>query len=152
VWVDTGGEPWACIPHDALDGTQPIGMTAFIVGENIHSGSGIYVDPGHTYSWSSVFNDITSPGRSVTWADSYYAPTVDEGGDGFVMLYGEGVSNLQNADVGNWTYVETWTDQAGGTPLVSSTNFTVTPEPATMAFLALGGVAALVRRMRRRGK
>jgi hypothetical protein len=154
VWVNTGLPVWANVPHDVLDGVigQPVGMTVFQVGQNIHSGSGIYVDLGQTYAWSSVFTNLSDPSRNITWAANY-----TDGGDGFVMLYGEGVgpsdtvhiNGLTAADVGNWTYTETWTNVNNLKDSISySTNFQVVPAPGAILLASMG--MGLVNWMRQR--
>jgi hypothetical protein len=129
------------IPHDVLNGGTPTGMTVFNVGQTVDAGSGIYYAPeNETYYWSVVY---TGPSRIVSYADAYPG----DSGEGFVMNYLDPVSTLTAADIGNWTYVETWTDAADPThPLIYSTNFQVIPEPATIALLGLGSLTLLRRK------
>jgi hypothetical protein len=153
------------IPHYSIEGDPLFGigspsMELFVINPNtwegghwvdkvtqIHAGSGINVDPGHTYDWTRVWTYLGPGGSySMTNGTEYYAPTQAEGGDGFVMLKGY-IYDLWLEDIGQWQLTETWTDQAGGEgSFISSTNyFTVIPEPATICMLGLGALS-LIRR------
>jgi hypothetical protein len=129
-------------------------QTAFTVGQSVFTASAIALDVGHTYNWAQVFQDNTTLGRSVT----LWSGTWTDQGEGYVFLWGAGVGpsdgvhlgGLADLDVGNWTYTETWTDVAGGTPLVYTQDFTVAPvpEPLTMGavFASLCGLGAYLRK------
>jgi len=139
VWVNTGGSPWVNIPHDVLNGGTPTGMTVFNVGQTVDAGSGIYYAPeNETYHWSVVY---TGPSRTVSYEGDYPG----DSGEGFVMNYLDPVSTLTAADVGDWTYVETWTH--GSESISDTIDFTVIPEPATICLLGLGALS-LIRRKR----
>jgi hypothetical protein len=140
------GSTWVNIPHYVLDnGTQPIGMTEFNVGQTVDAGSGINVVYGNLYHWSVVY---TGPSRTVTWESDYEATSPDN----FVMNYLDPVSTLTQADVGWWNYTETWTDlTAGDASLVYSTKFQViNPVPAPGAILLASMGMGLVNWMRQR--
>jgi len=112
-------------------------------GLEINSGSGIYLDAGHTYHWKQVFG--APSGAEVVWEDNF-----TDGGDGFVMLYGAGVKTSQ-IEAGAWSYSESWTDLATGAAISAERQFSVIPEPASLIVWSLiGGVGAAGAWLRRR--
>jgi hypothetical protein len=140
VWINTGATfvaipGWS--PTDPPTTAQPISMTVFTVGQSVHSGSGIYLDPG-LHEWTSVF---TGPSRTLSYSGSYTP------GDSFFMIWnsptgydgysgdGLGVANLTAADVGQWKYTETWNSLL----LSYTVDFTVVPVPVPGAIL-LGSI------------
>jgi hypothetical protein len=169
VVVNTGPVPYA-IPDDnpgysgGYDSDyNPFpspSMTLFFVGQSVATGSGVWVDPGATYDIVGVFLQLSGPQRTTTYGEEYTA-TTDPCCAGYVMeaftsvgnlsmltISGDPLIGLSSADIGNWTYTETWTNQAASSDTITSTdNFTVaaTPEPGTMLLLgaALLGLAAL---------
>ena len=150
---NTGALPWANIPHDvdATDpahnpdtpGPQPVSMTTFLAGQEIHTGSGVYNDSGTTYYWKSEFINLTNPALSVSYSGSFVGNgfwmtwnTPDGGGDG-------GGLPAQTADA-HWQYVETYYSDAAMTNVLLSdtTEFDVIPEPASLiVWSVIGGIA-----------
>jgi len=119
---------------DPLAGVGSPSMTVFTVGQSVHTGSALYTDTSE-FSWSAVF---TGPTRTLSYNGSYDGTTYwmtwntpDGGGDG------SGISTLTAADVGNWTYVETYTNSTG-VVLTSTRDFEVRPVPLPAAVWLLG--------------
>ncbi|MCG2684888.1 MAG: hypothetical protein L6306_14895 [Planctomycetales bacterium] len=135
------------IPHysmvgDSLFGVGSPGMTVFDWTGRVANGSGINLDAGHTYDWTAVYTNL-----GTGYIDS--SANVYTGGS-FIMLngylwgYGSNSSTLSVADIGSWTYVETWTDRAGGEGsfISSTTNFSIVPEPASVLVWCLLGAGS----------
>ncbi len=125
--------------------TTGTSMTVFTVGQTVDAGSGIYYGPeSEIYRWSVVY---TGPSRTV----SYGADYPGDSGEGFVMNYLDPVSTLTLADVGDWTYTESWLNMGTTGEYISyATNFSVVPVPAPGAIL-LGSIGvSLVGWLRRR--
>jgi len=133
-------------PPEITTGTS---MSVFTVGQEVHTGSWVNVDSSEQYTWSAAFADLTNPTRSLLYSGSVDSSggywftwnTPAGGGDGM------GVPTLTTADIGNWQYIETYTDLASNATS-RTVPFTVVPEPATIGILGLGALS-LLRRKRR---
>jgi hypothetical protein len=168
VVVQTGPGSAVTIPHysivgDALYGVGGPGVTTFNIGETVANGSGINVELGQTYHVVGVYNFLgTSPRSLLSDTFDYLATSPDH----FVMNWSHisdpadpvnggyaDVYYFLPTDVGNWTYTETWTNNADALDTITSTrNFeVVVPEPVTMCGLLLG-VGCLTRYVRNRRK
>jgi len=141
VNIDNGGSPWANIPHDAVvpygGPGQPTSITTFAVGQEVHTGSGVWVTSGHDYDWTAVFTDLDDSSRSKSYSGTF------TGWEGFWMTWnspdgggdGLGLPTLTLADVGHWTYYESYTGTVG---IEHTTEFTVVPVPAAVLLGMLG--------------
>lgn len=147
--------PYSDYPTPGYPPTTGTTQTVFTVGQQVHTGSGVYVDLGVDYNLSMVFTDLTNPSIVYSWSEDFNGSD----GKGYWMTWntpagggdGLGVPTLTDADVGNWQYVETYT-WAGGSASIT-TPFTVIPEPTTIIiwslFCGLGIVFARWRRGRK---
>lgn len=118
----------------------------------VASGSGIYLDPAATYtytaSWSFFGNGYTSPYNYTDTNTSFSEAS------GFIMLmsgFGGGLP-APVMDVGRWNYTETWTDNNpnNGGYITASRDFVVhdlaaVPLPASVGvgFSMLAGFGAM---------
>ena len=163
VFVQTG--PGATdglyIPHysimeDPFYHVGGYGVYLFNIGETVANGSGINVLSGETYHVVGVYDlmglsprsllsdtfdyTATSPENFVmNW--SHISDPADPENGGYAAVY-----YFTAADVGIWTYTETWTNNADSLDTITSTaHFMVIPEPATIAILSLGALS-LIRR------
>ena len=145
--------PHYSLPGDPLNGVGGPSMTLFGGGQSVVTGSGVWVVPGVTYDITGVFQQISGGSRTVTYGETY------TGNAEFIMeaffnsdylTAGSPMSNLlTSADIGKWTYTETWT--AGSNSITATNAFTVIPEPGTMLLLgaALLGLGAARRYSRK---
>jgi hypothetical protein len=147
------------IPHysmvgDPLYGVGGPGVSTFNIGETVANGSGINVLLGQTYHVVGVYNFLGASPRSLVSDLFDYTATSS---DNFVMNYSYisdpapygAVYHFVAADVGNWTYNETWTNNADSLDTITSiAYFKVVPEPATIALLGLGALSLISRKRR----
>lgn len=140
------------IPHysiigDPLFGVGGPGVSTFDIGETVANGSGINVDFGNSYHVVGVYSFLGASPRSLVSDVFDYTATSP---DNFVMNYSYisdpapygAIYNFVAADVGDWTYTETWTNNAQGVneSITSTVNFKVIPEPASVAVWGLLGL------------
>jgi len=146
VHIDNGWDPWAIIPDDVsvpIRG-QPTSITTFYVGQELHTGSGVYYDIDiPTYNWS---RSAVGPMLTVIETGTYSSGT-----DGFTMLFGNALGGLSftSANVGNWTYTETWTNTLDANDKISFTvDFIVVPvhSAVLLGLLGLGAVGLKLRK------
>lgn len=108
----------------------------------IHSGSGINVTAGHSYTYERTYS-FCEPGSAYNLtATGGYNAIFD-----FVMFQSI-LYSLWLEDAGDWTYTETWTDNDTGESIsaykefelvnVPGSGLTSVPEPATLALLGPG--------------
>ncbi len=126
--------------------TTGTSMSVFTVGQAVHTGSWVNMDSSESYTWSAAFVDLTDLSRSIS-----YSGTVDSS-EGYWFTWntptgdgdGLGLATLTTEDIGNWVYVETYTDSAN-IATSRTVSFTVVPEPTTICLLGIG-VLSMVRR------
>jgi len=109
---------------------------------NAYSGSGINLDPAHTYSYTGTYDFLGTPGNSAY--SVVVASATGFNGGSFIMLT-TGVGGFWLEDAGGWKYTETWADEMDQTSITASRNFDVTPVPLPPSVLLLGsGLLGLV--------
>ena len=115
----------------------------------IHSGSGIYLTAGNTYTYTRTYSFLGTPGNAAY--DATFSPRTYTGGS-FVMLQSK-IYDLWLEDAGPWMYTETWTDNSTCDFITASKEFAVTaapvPEPCTILLLSSGlGLMGIIRHRR----
>ncbi len=154
VFVQTG--PGATdglyIPHysimeDPFYHVGGYGVYLFNIGETVANGSGINVLFGETYHVVGVYDRMGMSPRSFVSDTFDYEATSPEN---FVMNYSYisdpapygNVYYFTAADIGIWTYTETWTNIADSSDTITGTaHFMVIPEPTTICLLLLGAIS-----------
>lgn len=151
VYTDAGQ---ATIPHvsmvgDALFGVGLPSVTAFYYNPNVwdgvhwydpvvnaYSGSGVNLDPAHTYAYTGTYDFLGTPGNPAY--PVLAASATGFNGGSFIMLT-TGVGGFWLEDAGPWRYTETWMDEVDYASITSSRNFTVAiPLPPTALLLGSG--------------
>ncbi len=106
----------------------------------VYSGSGVNLDPAMTYHYTGVYTYL-GPNSSYSVLAAEDTDFSEE--SGFVMLV-TGVGQFWLEDIGNWQYIETWTENGTGLSISATTDFAVVPVPAAVLLGMLGlGVAGV---------
>ena len=157
--------PHVNLPGDLLYGVGLPGVSQFYFNPDtftgghwtdtvttVAMGSGVYLNAGTTYTWTSTWSFLGTPGNS---AYNLTDTGIYDQGQTYVMLMSY-INNFWLEDAGNWQYTQGWTDNASGGLSITSTpvDFTLTavPLPPTALLLAPGLLGLGLLRLRKRTK